>query len=50
MSAELRVLAVEGMPEVGEGMKVGDLIADRAALQDGDVVVISQKIVSKRAG
>ncbi|HST70147.1 MAG TPA: coenzyme F420-0:L-glutamate ligase [Solirubrobacterales bacterium] len=48
---ELRVLPVEGLPEVEEGMKVGQLIADRAAeLQNGDVVVISQKIVSKAEG
>jgi coenzyme F420-0:L-glutamate ligase/coenzyme F420-1:gamma-L-glutamate ligase len=50
MSAELRVIPVEGMPEVEEGAKVGQLIAERAELQDGDVVVISQKIVSKAEG
>jgi coenzyme F420-0:L-glutamate ligase/coenzyme F420-1:gamma-L-glutamate ligase len=48
--SELRVIPVEGMPEVSEGMKVGELIAGRADLQDGDVVVISQKIVSKTEG
>jgi coenzyme F420-0:L-glutamate ligase / coenzyme F420-1:gamma-L-glutamate ligase len=50
MSAELRVLPVEGMPEVREGDEVGALIAARAELRDGDVVVISQKIVSKAEG
>ncbi len=50
MSGELRVIPVEGMPEVREGMKVGELIAARAELQDGDVVVISQKVVSKAEG
>ena len=50
MSAELRVLPVEGMPEVREGDEVGELIAARAELQDGDVVVISQKVVSKAEG
>lgn len=50
MSAELRVLPVEGLPEVTEGMKLGELIAERAELQDGDIVVISQKIVSKAEG
>ncbi len=50
MSAELRVFPVEGMPEVTEGMKVGELIAARTELQDGDVVVISQKVVSKAEG
>jgi len=48
--SELRVIPVEGMPEVREGNKVGALIATRAELQDGDVVVISQKVVSKAEG
>jgi coenzyme F420-0:L-glutamate ligase / coenzyme F420-1:gamma-L-glutamate ligase len=47
---ELRVLAVTGLPEFAEGMRVGGEIAARAALEDGDVVVISQKIVSKAEG
>lgn len=50
MSAELRVLPVEGMPEVREGDKLGELIAERAELRDGDVVVISQKVISKAEG
>lgn len=50
MSAELRVIPVEGMPEVREGDAVGALIAARFDLQDGDVVVISQKLVSKAEG
>lgn len=50
MSGELRVIPVEGMPEVREGDRVGELIAARAELQDGDVVVISQKAVSKAEG
>jgi coenzyme F420-0:L-glutamate ligase/coenzyme F420-1:gamma-L-glutamate ligase len=49
-TGELRVLAVPGIPEVKEGMPVGELIAARIALEDGDVVVISQKIVSKAEG
>jgi coenzyme F420-0:L-glutamate ligase / coenzyme F420-1:gamma-L-glutamate ligase len=47
---DLRVLPVEGLPEVTEGMKVGELIADRAELEPGDIAVISQKIVSKAEG
>lgn len=50
MSAELRVIPVEGMPEVREGDRVGELIAARFELQNGDVVVISQKVVSKAEG
>ena len=47
---DLRVLPVEGLPEVAEGMEVGALIAARAELEPGDIVVISQKIVSKAEG
>jgi coenzyme F420-0:L-glutamate ligase/coenzyme F420-1:gamma-L-glutamate ligase len=50
MSRELRVLPVEGMPEVREGDRVGKLITERTKLELGDVVVISQKIVSKAEG
>jgi coenzyme F420-0:L-glutamate ligase/coenzyme F420-1:gamma-L-glutamate ligase len=48
--SELRVVAVSGMPEMVEGMAVGAEIAARAELLDGDVVVVSQKIVSKAEG
>jgi coenzyme F420-0:L-glutamate ligase / coenzyme F420-1:gamma-L-glutamate ligase len=47
---ELRVRAVTGLPEFVEGMPVGEPIAARAEIEDGDVVVISQKIVSKAEG
>jgi coenzyme F420-0:L-glutamate ligase/coenzyme F420-1:gamma-L-glutamate ligase len=50
MSQELRVLPVEGMPEVSEGDRIGELIAERVKLEAGDIVVISQKIVSKAEG
>ncbi|MGN6216300.1 MAG: coenzyme F420-0:L-glutamate ligase, partial [Solirubrobacterales bacterium] len=50
MSGELRVIPVEGLPEMREGDKVGELIAARAELAPGDIVVISQKIVSKAEG
>ncbi|HET8564993.1 MAG TPA: coenzyme F420-0:L-glutamate ligase [Solirubrobacterales bacterium] len=48
--SELRVIPVEGMPEVREGNQVGELIAERVELVEGDIVVISQKIVSKAEG
>ncbi|HYJ20675.1 MAG TPA: coenzyme F420-0:L-glutamate ligase [Solirubrobacterales bacterium] len=48
--SELRVLPVTGLPEFVEGMGVGAEIAARAELEDGDLVVISQKIVSKAEG
>jgi coenzyme F420-0:L-glutamate ligase / coenzyme F420-1:gamma-L-glutamate ligase len=47
---ELRVTAVAGLPEVGEGINLGQLIAGRIGLGEGDVVVVSQKIVSKAEG
>jgi coenzyme F420-0:L-glutamate ligase/coenzyme F420-1:gamma-L-glutamate ligase len=50
MRRELRVLPVEGVPEVRRGDRIGELIRERAELRDGDVVVISQKIVSKAEG
>jgi coenzyme F420-0:L-glutamate ligase / coenzyme F420-1:gamma-L-glutamate ligase len=48
--AELRALPVPGLPEIEVGTNLGELISERAQLQDGDVVVISQKIVSKTEG
>lgn len=49
-SGELRVLPVTGLPEFTAGMSVGAEIAARADLADGDVVVVSQKVVSKAEG
>ena len=48
--SELLVRGVEGLPEFEPGMVVGAEIAARAELGDGDVVVVSQKIVSKAEG
>jgi coenzyme F420-0:L-glutamate ligase / coenzyme F420-1:gamma-L-glutamate ligase len=44
------VSPVEGLPELREGDDLAALIADRATLQDGDVVVVAQKAVSKVEG
>jgi len=44
------VLPVGRLPEVSEGMALGELIAARVALEPGDIVVISQKAVSKAEG
>lgn len=46
----LTVLPVRGFPEVGRGARLGRMIAERAELVDGDVVVVTQKIVSKAEG
>ncbi len=48
--AALAVLPVSGLPEVSEGALLGELIAARAELEEGDVVVVSQKVVSKAEG
>jgi coenzyme F420-0:L-glutamate ligase/coenzyme F420-1:gamma-L-glutamate ligase len=54
VSAELEILPLPGLPEVAEGDPLGRLIADAAGtlggLADGDVVVVSQKVVSKAEG
>lgn len=47
---ELRIVPVTGLPEFAEGMSIGAEIATRTELRDGDVVVVSQKIVSKAEG
>ncbi|HST26129.1 MAG TPA: coenzyme F420-0:L-glutamate ligase [Gaiellaceae bacterium] len=47
---ELKILPVEGLPEIGAGADLGALIAEAVELEDGDVVVVSQKAVSKAEG
>jgi coenzyme F420-0:L-glutamate ligase / coenzyme F420-1:gamma-L-glutamate ligase len=47
---ELRIQGVLGLPEIEQGAAIGALIANATELGDGDVVVISQKIVSKAEG
>jgi coenzyme F420-0:L-glutamate ligase/coenzyme F420-1:gamma-L-glutamate ligase len=54
-AAELRVMALSGIPLVQAGDDVADLILDGIAssglaLQPGDVLIIAQKIVSKAEG
>jgi coenzyme F420-0:L-glutamate ligase/coenzyme F420-1:gamma-L-glutamate ligase len=49
--SELRVIGLEGIPEVTAAADLGLLVADAAAraggLEPGDVVVVAQKVVSK---
>ncbi len=50
-AGELSVRGVAGLPEIGAGDPLGELIAGAAGeLRDGDVVVVSQKVVSKAEG
>jgi coenzyme F420-0:L-glutamate ligase / coenzyme F420-1:gamma-L-glutamate ligase len=46
----ISIVPVEGLPEVEAGDDLGALIAGRAELEDGDVVVVAQKAVSKAEG
>lgn len=50
MTPSLTVLPVEGLPEVGPGDDLVAMIADAVTLEEGDVVVVTQKVVSKAEG
>ena len=52
---ELSLTALDGIPLIGEGSDLAAMIVDAAAasdkvLQDGDIIVLAQKIVSKAEG
>jgi len=47
MTDRIEVLAVAGLPEVRPGDDLAALIAGAVDLVDGDVVVVTQKVVSK---
>jgi coenzyme F420-0:L-glutamate ligase/coenzyme F420-1:gamma-L-glutamate ligase len=47
---ELRVIPVGGLPEIHPGDVLADLIAATTDLLAGDVVVVTQKVVSKAEG
>jgi len=51
----IQIMPVRGIPEVGEGDDLADLIGEALAaegvgLHDGDVVAVTQKVVSKAEG
>jgi coenzyme F420-0:L-glutamate ligase/coenzyme F420-1:gamma-L-glutamate ligase len=46
----VRILPVEGIPEVRKGDDLAALIGEAAELEDGDVLVVAQKVVSKSEG
>jgi len=46
----ISIFPVEGLPEIRDGDDLAALIAERAELQDGDVLVVAQKAVSKAEG
>jgi coenzyme F420-0:L-glutamate ligase/coenzyme F420-1:gamma-L-glutamate ligase len=50
MPSRFEVFGVGGLPEVRPGDDVAALFADACELQDGDVVVVTSKILSKAEG
>ena len=54
MTAELRVVPVPGLPEVRPGDDLAGMVAAACeaaiGLRDGDIVVVTQKVVSKAEG
>jgi len=47
---ELRILPLAGMPEVQVGDDLGELVTGVVELEDDDIVVLAQKVVSKAEG
>jgi len=46
----VNVLPVTGLPEIREGDDLAGMTAERVELEDGDVLVVAQKVVSKAEG
>jgi coenzyme F420-0:L-glutamate ligase / coenzyme F420-1:gamma-L-glutamate ligase len=46
----ISILPVAGLPEVRAGDDLPSMLAERAELEDGDVLVVAQKVVSKAEG
>ena len=46
----IAVLPVEGVPEIQQGDDLAAVLGERAQLEDGDVLVVAQKVVSKAEG
>ncbi len=46
----MRIFPVTGLPEIREGEDLAALVVDRVTLEDGDVLVVAQKAVSKAEG
>ena len=47
---QVRIFAVRGIGEIAAGADLAALIAEQASLVEGDVVVVTQKVVSKAEG
>ena len=55
MASEVRIIGLQGLPDITPGMDLAQLIVEAALAQDltfisGDILVVTQKIVSKAEG
>ena len=46
----IQLIPIPGLPEVAPGDDLADLITEHAEMETGDVVVVTQKVVSKAEG
>ena len=46
----IQIIPVEGLPEIEAGADLAELVANSVSLEDGDVVCVAQKVVSKAEG
>jgi len=46
----LEIFPVEGLPEIGRGDDLAQMISDAVELADRDILVVTQKIISKAEG
>src|SRR5205823_139146 len=46
----LEIFPVDGIPDIAPGDDIASLVADRSSIRDGDVAVVTSKIVSKAEG
>jgi coenzyme F420-0:L-glutamate ligase/coenzyme F420-1:gamma-L-glutamate ligase len=46
----IRIIPVHGLPEIRQGDDLASMISELAAVEDGDIVVVAQKAVSKAEG
>ena len=49
-TATITVVAIDGFPEITPGKNIGELLCELVEFDPGDVVVVTQKIVSKSEG
>jgi coenzyme F420-0:L-glutamate ligase/coenzyme F420-1:gamma-L-glutamate ligase len=46
----LEIIPISIKHDIEENEKLGNLISSKAKLEDGDILVVSQKIISKQEG